>query len=269
MAPASPPIPLNATVAGVDTEVELMVNAPFNAPACMGAKTTPVVQLVPAASVVPQVFWTSENCAVSASSNPAASVPPLLVTVTVCAALVWPVAVAGNPICAGVAFKPAADWPVPFKFTVAAFTCSVEEVMVSVACADPVAAGVKVTCIVQLAPAARSLPQVVVPVAKLLAPGPVIWKPTFAMGAPPELVTLRVCGALAMPTCRPVNARLAGLTAKAGGLSPVPCRLTVCVRKMSATVSVPAWLPEAVGRNTTLIEQLAGPVSCVVQLFDC
>ena len=61
-----------------------------------------------------------------------------------------------------------------------------------------------------------------------------IEKPTFAIGDPPALLIVSVCGALATPGCWLVKVRLDGLTLKAGGATPVPLRDTVCVRRASA-----------------------------------
>ena len=128
--------------------------------------------------------------------------------------------------------------------------------------------GVKITCTVQLLPFVSVAPQVVAPVAKLPAAWPVTWKPTLAIGAPPVLLTVSVKAELATPTCCPAKLKLDGLTPIAGGCTPVPFRATVCVRSASETVSVPAWPPSWLGAKTTLIEQLAGPVSWVPQLLD-
>ena len=70
-----------------------------------------------------------------------------------------------------------------------------------------------------------------------------IEKPMFAMGDPPVLLTVTVCGALGTPGCWLVKARLVGLMLKAGGAIPVPLNATVCVRKASAMLSVPGTAP--------------------------
>ena len=79
------------------------------------------------------------------------------------------------------------------------------------------------------------------PVEKLPAEIPVIWKPTLASGAPPVLLTVSVCGALAWFSGCAAKLRLDGLTPKAGGAMPTPLKATVCgsVRVTSETVSVP------------------------------
>jgi hypothetical protein len=188
----SPPTPLKATVAGVPMDVELTVSAPERLPDCAGLKTTPAVQLEPPASVVPHLFCVRLNGPVVVRASPAAAAWPLLVRVTVCAALVWPTAVATKLSSEGAALSPASDCPLPLSGTVTDFTCEVDEVTLSIAFTVPFADGVNVTWRVQLLPLASVAPQVVVPVAKVDADAPEIWKPTSLMGAPPVLVIVRV-----------------------------------------------------------------------------
>lgn len=170
-------------------------------------------------------------------------------------------------ICAGLTFKPETACPVPLKTTVAAFTPRVDEVTVSVAVLPPAEAGVKIAWTVQLLPLASVAPQVLAPVEKLFAQGPVIWKPTLAMGAPPVLLIVSVWGEEATPVCCVGKLRLGGLTAKAGGSSPVPARAMVCFFKMSVTVRTPGCDPAAVGAKVTLSEQLELAASCVPQVL--
>ena len=90
----------------------------------------------------------------------------------------------------------------------------------------------------------------------------------FAIGDPPVLLTVAVCGALGTPGCWLVKVRLEGLTLKAGGASPVPLNDTVCVRKASAMVSVPGTAPTWVGAKIALMVQTAPAASCVPHVFD-
>ncbi len=95
------------------------------------------------------------------------------------------------------------------------------------------------------------------------------WNPTLAIGAPPLFVTVSVCGALATPGCWLVKVRLAGLTLNAAGARPVPLRVTVCVRRASAMVSVPVSAPTCVGAKITLTTQVEWAGNCVAQVPDC
>ena len=175
------------------------------------------MQLAPAARLALQVFCVTLNCAVGAKAGAANEALLVLVTVTVCAALVWPTAVTAKVSCAGLTFSPDQTCPVPFSATVTGATPEVEEVTVSVAALPPVAAGEKITCTAQLAPLASVAPQVVVPIEKLPAAWPVIWKPTLAIGAPPVLVTVSASDEPAAPTCCAAKFRLDGLTPNAAG----------------------------------------------------
>ena len=164
---------------------------------------------------------------------------------------------------------PAAACPVPVRGTETALTPSVDEEMAKVAADPPDVAGVKITCTVQLPPAGRVAPQVLGPVEKLAAEGPEIANPTLAVTAPPLFVMVSAAGALASPTCCAGNARLAGLTANAGGCKPVPLNETVCPGfVISETVNVPLAVPACVGVKTTLIAQFDLAANCVVQLLD-
>jgi hypothetical protein len=126
---------------------------------------------------------------------------------------------------------------VPESGTLIVFGTALDEEITSAAVLPPAADGVKVICTVQLfwpttllsvVPQVVAL-QTVAPQEKLAAELPLIWKPEMLSRAPPVLVTVSVCGALAKPICCPAKVRLDGLTLKAGGAIPVPLRATVCV----------------------------------------
>jgi hypothetical protein len=129
-------------------------------------------------------------------------------------------------------------------------------------------AGVNPTWTLQLLPLASEAPQVLLLQEKLAADGPVIWKPMFAMGAPPELLTVNRTGALDVATAREAKSTRAGLTLIKGGLSPVPERETVWLRISSETIRDPVTIPVWVGTNTTLIAQLACAPRDPPQVFD-
>lgn len=213
------------------------------------------------------MFCVRLNCGVTESTSELAATPAELVMVTVCGALDWPGFTGGKVSCDGL--TPISDaCTVPVSGTLAAVTPRVDEEMVSVAALPPAAAGVKITCTVQLLPLFNAAPQVVVPIEKLPAAGPAIWKPTLARGAPPVLLTVSVCGWVATPSCCAVKLKLEGLTPNAGGCRPVPERATVCVRSASETFKAPVWLPVWLGAKITLMAQLACPANWVPQLFD-
>jgi len=265
--PAAPPAPVSSTVAAfwfVDVTAIVPAAVPFTA----GVKITPTVQLAPAARLLPQVLALMLKGAAVASDNPVAVVELVFVIVAVCAALAWPSVATVKVICAGLTLMPALAVPVPLKATVAGFTPGVGEAIASTAALPPAVAGVKITWTVQLAPLASVVPQVVAPVAKLLAEMPVTEKLRLAIDEPPELVIVSVCGALATLTVCEANVSDAGLTVMAAACRPVPESATVCVCSTSVTVSVPVAEPLAVGKNVTLMEQLALAARFALQVDD-
>jgi len=93
----------------------------------------------------------------------------------------------------------------------------------------PVAeAGVNVTEMEQLAPAARDVPQVLV-WAKSLGSEPVIVMPVMASAALPVLESVAVCAAVVVPVMD-VKVSVAGVSVAtgAGGTTPVPLNEIVC-----------------------------------------
>jgi hypothetical protein len=126
------------------------------------------------------------------------------------------------------------------------------------------AVGRKVTLIVQLLPALRLVPHVVVwlkspafvPVSDMLIPVRVVVS-TF--------LTVTVWAALVVPTVWVANVSLVGVT-----LTPVPVPVsdTVCglPGALSAIETEAVRVPAAVGRNVTLIVQLALTASVVPQV---
>jgi hypothetical protein len=141
------------------------VSEPVTLPFAVGVNTTAALQLAPAARLAPQVFCVKPNGAVAASISPVAVMLLVLLIVAVCAALAWLSVASVNAICAGLTFNPE-----PLNATVTAFTPSVEDVTASAAALAPAAAGVKITCNVQLLPLLSVAPHVVAPVEKLFAP---------------------------------------------------------------------------------------------------
>jgi hypothetical protein len=113
--------------------------------------------------------------------------------------------------------------------------------------------GVKVTEMVQLAPAATEGPQVLVceksPLPAML--------PIFSV-ALPVFVRVTGCGLLAVPIGCPLKIRFTGENVTAGAV-PVPLKLTVCGLPTALSVTLREALrdPMTVGLNVTLMLQLA------------
>lgn len=138
-------------------------------------------------------------------------------------------------------------------------------VMVSVPVRVPVAVGVKVTLISQLAPAATEAPQVLVS-----AKSPLTATLLMVNGALPVFVRVTVCGALVMPMpwllkLRPVRER------NTRGATPMPPRETTRGLPVasSVTVMVPIRAPMTVGVKVTSMAQFAPAATALPQVFVC
>lgn len=81
---------------------------------------------------------------------------PVLVTVTVCAELLWPTSTTGNAICNGLAVKAAGPVPVPDKLAATDCTPAVVLDTVSVPVRPPTTVGANSTCTVHDPPAANA-----------------------------------------------------------------------------------------------------------------
>src|SRR5438132_160103 len=143
--------------------------------------------------------------------------------------------------------------------------------MFTVAARTPVAAGVKLTLIVQLAPGATEpapVGQVLSAAkAKSAACAPVMVMLVRFSGAPPLLVSVTLCAGLVVPTrCSP-NALLVAESVAVGGVTPVPVSDTDCglPAASSVMVTVAVRALAAVGVKVRLRTQLA-PAASVAPL---
>jgi len=81
------PVPARLTVCGLPVALSVMVIVPGRLPVAVGVNVTLMVQLAPAATELPQVLvWA--YCALAAMLVTLSAAVPVLVSVTVCAALV-------------------------------------------------------------------------------------------------------------------------------------------------------------------------------------
>ena len=154
--------------------------------------------------------------------------------------------------------------PVPLKATVCGEPPALS-VIVSVPERAPAAVGVKVIEIVQLAPIARLLPQVLI---SEKSPETAIAPSVSA--AVPELVRITVCTALVVPIVCDGKVRLVGESVAVGvAAKPVPLSVTVWGEPVALSViaSVPVRLPAAVGVNFTEIEQFAPAATDIPQVL--
>jgi hypothetical protein len=252
-------MPVRLTVWGLPVELSVIVTEAVRVPVAVGAKVTLMVQLPPAGTEVPQVLVTAKSPGlgpVGAITIPlmVSAALPWLVRVTGCTALIVPKVWLPKFRLVGVRLADGA-LPVPLRFTVWGLPAALSA-MLSTAVRAPRAAGVKVTVIVQLPPAATELPHVLVtakspgfaPVAPIL----VIVKLAF-----PVLVRVTACGGALVPTAKLPNVRVVmeRLTCE---VVPVPERLTVWGLLAALSVMVSAALSAVanVGVNATLIVQL-------------
>ena len=157
--------------------------------------------------------------------------------------------------------------PVPVRLTVWGLPVALS-VRVTAAVRDPLAAGVKVTLIVQLAPAATLAPQLLV-CAKSLAFAPEIARLVTLKDVLPEFVKVIVWAVLVVPREWLPKARLVEETNSAAALVPVPERVIAWGLPLTLSVmdSEAVRLPLAAGLNVTLTEQLALATSELPQVL--
>jgi len=127
----------------------------------------------------------------------------------------------------------------------------------------PAAVGLKVTLIVQLAPALRAVPQLFVweksPLAAMLL---------IANPALPLLVKVTACAVLVDVTSWPLNVRLVEERDTAGP-SPVPLTVITCglPKALSAIVMAPLCAPATVGAKVILTVHVARGATALPQLL--
>src|SRR5207302_790932 len=203
------PVPASDTNCGLPGASPVMVTVAVRALAAVGVHVRLTRQLAPATTVAPFVQAVPAAMAKSPGFEPARAMlvmlrvaVPLLVRVTVCAGLVvlrrWsPKArLVGAKVTAGAMPVPASDTDCGLP--------GASSVMVTVAVRAPVAAGVKLMLIVQLALGATEPAPVgqVLPAAKAksAACAPEMVMLVRFSGVPPLLVSVRFCAALVVPT---------------------------------------------------------------------
>ena len=218
------PVPLSATDSGLPAASVVMVTTAFRIPAAAGLKITLTLQLCPGLSDPPQPFCKEKSALlgpVKAALLIVNTALPGLLSEKDWALLevptIWPAKVrfdADNEAKGAVPVPVSAtDWGLSTALSVI-FTAPTK---------IPVAAGAKLTEIVQLAPAPSDAGQLLVteksPVASML----LIWS-----GAFPELFRVKLCGELVVFTRWLPKARLEVERPATGLATPVPVKLTVC-----------------------------------------
>ncbi len=186
------PVPLSETLCGLPAASSLIVIEPLRAPVAVGRNVTLTVQLVPAASELPQLFdWAkSPDAAIEVMLNAAL---PVLLSVTLWALLLVPTFWVPKLSDVGLTLAAGAV-PVPLNETLCGLPAA-SSVIVTEPMRVPVAVGVKLTLMVQLAPAAIDVPQLL-----LCEKSPPTTMEEMFSVALPVLLSVTLCAALAVPT---------------------------------------------------------------------
>src|SRR2546426_562456 len=172
------PVPARDTDCGLPTASSVMFTAAARAPGPAGVKLTLIVQLAPGATepapvgqVLPAAKAKSAACApVMVMLVRFSGAPPLLVSVTVCAALEVPTRCLPNALLVAESVAVGGVTPVPVSDTDCGLPAA-SSVMIAVAVRALAAVGVKVRLRTQLAPAASVAPLMqVVPEASAKSP---------------------------------------------------------------------------------------------------
>jgi len=185
---------------------------------------------------------------------------PVLVTVTVCAALLLPTAML--PKLRLVAESETADAPTPVPDSAATCVLAVPlllSVTVNAPYKLPAVVGAKFTAIVQLPPAATGTAVEQLVPAAAIPNGPVVAIPLIVKLAVPVLFSVTVCDALVVPTaCEVAKGTLAGVSVAIGAVTPAPMSTIVCglLGALSAKVTEPTTLAAVVGVKVMLMRQI-------------
>jgi hypothetical protein len=171
----------------------------------------------------------------------AIAIPPLFVSVTVCAAVLNPTPVAANAeIDTGDSDTPAGATPTPLSATVCERYVSVT---VSTPAPAPTLFGANATSRAHVECPASEFPHPFTTVKPPLAIPAAI--PVSA--ASPAFVSVTCCIALAVFNCCAANVSANGVSASVAGSTPNPVSEAVCVPTLSVTLKLPDRVPEAVG----------------------
>lgn len=235
----------------------LKVSVPDCVPFVVGVNVTFVEQLPPAESEVEQLVDT-EYCPEPVTDVMLTVVFPVLVSVTACAEELEPTFTL--PKAREPTLVVSAVWrPVPDRL---ATSLPAPVAKVTVPLCAPMEVGTKVTLAVQVAPAARVLPQVV---ETEYWPVPVTDETLRVVL--PVLESVTDCDEELDPTFTLPNASAVVLT-EAEVCSPVPDNDTALLPALVLKVSVPLCAPFEVGEKTTLAVQLPPAARLLAQFVE-
>src|SRR5437868_4633752 len=230
---AAVPFPLSGTVCGPTPELSATDSVPVRAPKAAGVKVTLMVQFAPAAKVAGLVGQAFAPVLVAAKSPDAANelivkaAVPVFVSVTVIGALV--VVSSWLPKSRLVGANPT---PGPVPFPLRGSVCGLPPALSSGENGPgraPEAVGVKVTLMVQLAPAAKVaglMGQAFAPVL-VAAKSPDAANELIVKAAAPVFVSVTVIGALMVASNWLPKSRLVGANPTPGPV-PFPLRGSIC-----------------------------------------
>ena len=142
--------------------------------------------------------------------------------------------------------------------------------MVRLALSVPTAAGLNATKMMQFAPGARVVPQVLTCVNEV-ALVPEIAIPAISSVVLPALVTVTLFASEVVPTAVDANVRLVPLNVTESSAVAVPLSAAVCGEfvALPATLSDAVFTPAEAGLNDTKTVQLVPEASDAPQLFNC
>lgn len=262
------PVPARTDVCGLPVALSLTLRVAARAPAAVGLNVTLIVQLLPEERLDPQlvVFEKSPVFVPEIEIDICLKLElPELLRVIDCEALLVPTTWSANVRLDGDRF---ATGPVPLPVSDTACGLSVaSSITVKVAALVPTAAGLKVTLTVQLAPAARLDPQVLV-WAKSLGSVPRMLMLVNDRVALPVFLRVTDWAELVDPINWLLNGRLEGEIEIEADV-PVPDRVTDwgLPVALSAIATEADRLPLAFGVNVTLMVQLEFAASELPQLL--
>lgn len=194
-------VPVRVTLWVGVLELSVMAIAAVRVPDAVGAKSPWIAQLPPAAMFAPQLFVNRNDDALAPVTVMLVierAVPPVLVSVTCCVALVVPTAwlakvrLVADSVGGGMN-------PVPLSAILWGELTALSAIVMA-AVSAPSAAGAKCPWMVQLAPAATLVPQLFENANEDMS-APVTTMLVMAKGKVPGLVKVTVCVALATPNC--------------------------------------------------------------------
>ena len=259
----STPVPVNCTLCGDDPALSVKVTLPVRDPGAVGVNAISTVHAPPAAKLPPQVLLpaTGAKSPVTAMLWISSGIPPLLVSVTVCAAAVSPTPVAANVIAdTGDSDTPAGATPIPLNATV---WLRYSSVTVSTPAPGPTLFGTKATSSEQLACPFSEFPHPFTTVKSPLATCPEI----SVSAASPALVSVTCWVVVAVFSSCAAKLKVSGASASVAGSKPTPLSDAVCVPALSAMLKLPVRVPPAVGWNATDTVQPDEAPSVAPQVF--